>query len=85
MPMQFPDGLPVGPEWVSTSASDEVRFPYDDSLIATAPVGDAALATKAIDHAIGVRQAMAALPSHARRTILIDAHDALAAHQEEFE
>lgn len=82
---RYPDGLPIGDGWVPASASDEVRFPYDGSVIGTVSVGDTALATMAVDAAVGVRRAMAALPSHARRQALIDTHAAVLARQDELE
>ena len=37
---EWPDGLPVGDEWVPTAAAADIHFPYDGSLVASAPVGD---------------------------------------------
>jgi acyl-CoA reductase-like NAD-dependent aldehyde dehydrogenase len=65
-----PAGLPVGDGWVPVAGSQTVRFPYDGTPVADAPVGDAALATRAIDAAVGVRRAVARLTTGARRTIL---------------
>ncbi|MBB5780663.1 aldehyde dehydrogenase family protein [Nonomuraea jabiensis] len=81
----WPSGLPIGDGWVETAQTDDVTFPYDGSLVATAPRGDAGLARRAVDAALAVAPAMAALPSHARRAALMKAHDALAANREEFE
>ncbi|MFG3438474.1 aldehyde dehydrogenase family protein [Nonomuraea sp. NPDC047897] len=82
---RWPAGLPVGPDWVETGATSEVVFPYDGSVVGTAPVGTAELARRAVDEALAVAPAMAALPSHARRAALMGAHDALAARRAEFE
>lgn len=82
---EWPGGLPVGPGWVATADTADVVFPYDGSVVAVAPVGTAELAARAIDEALAVRPAMAALPSHARRAALLGAHDALKARAEEFE
>lgn len=81
----WPAGLPVGPGWVETGATHEVVFPYDGSVVGAAPVGTAELARRAVDEALAVAPAMAALPSHARRAALMGAHDALAARREAFE
>lgn len=81
----YPSGLPVGEGWVETGRTSTVVFPYDGSAVADAPVGDAALATQAVEAALAARDAMAALPSHARRAVLFGAHDALASHRVEIE
>lgn len=81
----WPEGLPVGPGWVETGATREVVFPYDGSVVGAAPVGTAELARRAVDEALAVAPAVAALPSHARRAALMGAHDALAARREAFE
>lgn len=83
--MKFPDGLPVGDGWVPVQETTDIVFPYDGSIVAKAPVGTEALAKRAIDEALTIAPAMAKLPSHARRTALMGAHDALALHREEFE
>jgi acyl-CoA reductase-like NAD-dependent aldehyde dehydrogenase len=85
MSMQFPSGLPVGSGWVPVPGASDVIFPYDGSVVAAAPVGSAELATRAVDEALAVAPAVAALPSHARRTALLGARDALAGQREEFE
>ena len=82
---QWPDGLPVGDGWVPAPQQADVRFPYDGSLVASAPVGDAAPAGRALDHAVALRDAVAALPSHVRRAALSGAHRALAARRTEVE
>ncbi|MGI5271242.1 aldehyde dehydrogenase family protein [Nonomuraea sp. CA-218870] len=81
----WPSGLPIGDGWVRPAAEADVIFPYDGSAVMPAPVGDAALAARAIEEALAVAPAMAALPSHARRRALMAAHDALAARREEVE
>ncbi len=82
---EFPDGLPVGDGWVTGAAHDEVRFPYDGSLVAPAPVGDAELAHRALDAAVAAREAVGRLPSHVRRAALLGAHDAIACRRDEVE
>lgn len=81
----WPAGLPVGAGWVEVGEFAEVVFPYDGSVVAAAPLGNAELAGRAIEEALAVAPAMAVLPSHARRTALMGAHDAMAARRAEFE
>lgn len=81
----WPDGLPIGGEWVSTDATSRVSFPYDGSEVAQAPVGDPELADRALEAALGARTAVAALPSHVRRTALTSTHATLAEHRDELE
>ncbi|MEU1724871.1 aldehyde dehydrogenase family protein [Actinomadura sp. ATCC 39365] len=83
--MTWPDGLPIGAGWAATEDTTEVIFPYDGSVVARAPLGTPAHAARALEEALAVAPAMAALPSHARRAALMAAHDALAARREEFE
>ncbi len=82
---QLPAGLPVGETWEVTPATAEVRFPYDGSVVAEAPVGDVALATRAVDEAVAVRDRVGRLPSHARRAALLATHAAVAARRTDFE
>jgi acyl-CoA reductase-like NAD-dependent aldehyde dehydrogenase len=84
-PPQWPDGLPVGEEWVPTLQQAEIHFPYDGSLVASAPVGDAAMAGRALDHAVTLRDTVGRLPSHVRRAALSGAHAALAERRTEVE
>lgn len=80
---ELPVGLPVGDAWVDAPALADVRFPYDGSFVAAAPVGDAATARRAVDEAVAVRAATAALPSHVRRAALLSVHAALAARADD--
>ena len=82
---QWPDGLPVGDEWVPAPQQADIRFPYDGSLVAAAPVGDVATAGRALDHAVGLRDVVGRLPSHVRRAALSGAHRALAERRTELE
>ena len=82
---QHPAGLPVGQEWVPTAAHAAVRFPYDGTLVAHAPVGDADLARQAVEAALEVRHSVGRLPSHVRRAALFAAHEELSAHRAELE
>ena len=81
----YPPGLPVGPGWVSTEDIQEIRFPFDGSVIARAPVGTPALARRALDEAVGITRQAAVLPSRVRREILFGVHRALTEWQAEFE
>jgi acyl-CoA reductase-like NAD-dependent aldehyde dehydrogenase len=80
-----PEGLPVGAGWVDAARTQEVTFPYDGSVVATAPVGDASLAARAVEEALAVRDATAHLPSHVRRSALLEAHRVVDARRDEFE
>ncbi|MFI6901652.1 aldehyde dehydrogenase family protein [Nonomuraea sp. NPDC050394] len=83
--MNWPSGLPVGAGWVPVPDTTEIVFPYDGSVVAAAPLGTAELAARAVEEALAVAPAMARVPSHARRTALMGAHDALVARRAEFE
>lgn len=78
----WPEGLPVGPGWVPAPASRPVLFPYDGSVVAQAPVGDAALATLAVDRAVEIRPAVARLSTGVRRSVLAGVANAVATHRE---
>ncbi|MFD2471541.1 aldehyde dehydrogenase family protein [Amycolatopsis silviterrae] len=81
----YPDGLPIGPGWMSTVDSADVVFPYDGSVIGRAPVGTAALASRAIDEAVAVAREVASLPSRTRRALLNDVASAIRERRAEFE
>ncbi|MDZ5446968.1 aldehyde dehydrogenase family protein [Micromonospora sp. 4G57] len=80
----FPAGLPIGGGWVPAPTAP-VRFPYDGSAVAEAPLGDVELARTALDAAAASADTIARLPSHVRRAALLNTRDALAARREEFE
>lgn len=82
---RVPDGLPVGDHWLAAPATEKINFPYDGSTVATAPVADPTLAGRAVDEAVGVRAAVAAMPSHVRRAALAATHRALTEHRSELE
>ncbi|MCF6476649.1 aldehyde dehydrogenase family protein [Nonomuraea sp. MG754425] len=82
---RHPAGLPVGGGWTPTADTTDVLFPYDGSVVATAPLGTAAHAARAVDEAVAAAPATAALPSHARRAALMGAHDALRERRADFE
>lgn len=81
----WPDGLPIGDDWVRTEELAEVRFPYTGELVSTAPVGSAHLARQAISYAAGLRHQVGALPSHVRRRVLQDTHRVLTERRGDFE
>jgi acyl-CoA reductase-like NAD-dependent aldehyde dehydrogenase len=80
---EFPEGLPVGDRWEPAPHTGEVRFPYDGSVVAQAPVGDVAAAGRALDEALAVRDVVGRLPSHVRREALLAAHRAVASRRDE--
>lgn len=82
---EYPKGLPIGDSWHTDTASETVHFPYDGSMVATAPVGAPEHAERALDAALAVRARMARLPSHVRRAALLGAHAAVEARREDFE
>jgi acyl-CoA reductase-like NAD-dependent aldehyde dehydrogenase len=81
----YPAGLPIGPDWVAAENSAPVRFPYDGSTVAEAPIGTSELAERAVDEAVAVAKVVAALPSRVRREVLTSTHRAVAERREEFE
>jgi len=81
----WPQGLPVGDGWVTGLPTAEVRFPYAGSLVARAPLGNAALASQALDAALAVRDEVGRLPSHVRRAALQGAHAVVEEHRSDFE
>ncbi len=62
--------LPIGPGWVRAPAQAPVVFPFDDSVIGSAPVGDASLAQTAVLAAFEARRAVAAMTTGARIGVL---------------
>ncbi len=47
-----PPGLPIGADWVPVEHTATVRFPFDGSAIAAAPVGTPAQAGQAVTEAV---------------------------------
>lgn len=82
---EYPDGLPIGADWMSTVDVQPVVFPYDGSVVGTAPVGTPELASRAVDEAVGVAREVASLPSRVRRTLLNEVASAIEARRSEFE
>ncbi|MGW5698664.1 aldehyde dehydrogenase family protein, partial [Streptomyces asiaticus] len=70
---------------MAAPAAEDVRFPYDGTLVARAPVGDTALARRALDAAVAVRERVGRLPSHTRRAALLATHEAVASQRADFE
>jgi len=82
---EFPDGLPIGDRWVGTSQSADIHFPFDGSLVASSPVGNAELAQRAVEQALTLRDAVGRLPSYLRRAALHGAHESIARRRGDFE
>jgi acyl-CoA reductase-like NAD-dependent aldehyde dehydrogenase len=82
--LPFPAGLPIGESWVAAPSTAPVVFPYDGSVVASAPLGDVALAQQALESALSVRDAVSRLPSHVRREALQGALSAVSRHRDAF-
>lgn len=83
--LAHPSGLPIGDGWQPTGQTTEIRFPYDATVVAQAPVGSVEQAGAALDAAVAVRREVATLPSHVRRQVLLDVHADLTAATTEVE
>ncbi|MGW4058234.1 aldehyde dehydrogenase family protein [Amycolatopsis sp. NPDC004747] len=77
-------GLPIGPGWVTPARSAPVVFPYDGSVVAHAPVGSVGDAVTALEAGAAVVKRVGALPSAARRSILLDVEAAVRARSAGF-
>lgn len=77
--------LPIGDAGLPAISHADVVFPFDGSVIGTAPVGDAASAGIAMTEAVTVLANIAATTSSARRALLVDIQQALADRSDEFE
>jgi acyl-CoA reductase-like NAD-dependent aldehyde dehydrogenase len=82
---EFPEGLPVGDRWEPTAAIEEIHFPFDGTLVGHSPVGDKDMARRAIEEAVRVRDHVAGLPSHVRRSALLATHQVLTSRRTDFE
>ena len=71
-------------EWRGSARTLEVRFPYDQRLVATVPLAGAAELTEAIAKAHAALPAGRELPAHARGKILQSVSDGIAERREEF-
>lgn len=76
---ELPVGLPVGDTWRADCAVAPVRFPFDGSHVADAPVGTVTHARAALDAATAVRREVGRLTAATRRAVLLDVHRELAA------
>jgi acyl-CoA reductase-like NAD-dependent aldehyde dehydrogenase len=84
MELPYPAGLPIGDRWIPAPSTEPVHFPYDGSVVAEAPVGDASLAGQALDLAVAARSSVGRMPSHVRRAALQSTYDAVAAQRDAF-
>ena len=82
---RWPPGLPIGDGWVVTPTTVSIRFPYDGTPVADAPMGSIEEAKIALQAAKDVADTAAGLPSRTRRAVLLAAHDALAELRGDFE
>jgi acyl-CoA reductase-like NAD-dependent aldehyde dehydrogenase len=82
--LPYPAGLPIGDRWIPAPSTAPVHFPYDGSVVAEAPVGDASLAAQALDLAVAARSSVGRIPSHVRRAALQSTYDAVAAQRDAF-
>jgi acyl-CoA reductase-like NAD-dependent aldehyde dehydrogenase len=78
-----PSGLPVGEGWVDDLPTAEVRFPYDGSVVATAPVGDVPTAQAALEAGLAAVRPTGALSAGVRRAVLVDVERELARRHDE--
>ena len=65
-----PGALPIGHGWRPAAQQSEICFPYDGSVVATAPVGDVEAAAEALTAAAAARSTAAALTSGQRMSVL---------------
>lgn len=82
---RVPGGLPIGADWAPVATTEPVTFPYDGSEIAQAPIGDVALAKRAIEEALAVRGQVGRLPSYVRRAALQQTHRLITEQRDDFE
>lgn len=78
-----PGTLPIGPApGLPVTGRAAVTFPYDGSLIAQAPVGDAELAERAVDIAHAGRGDVAGISTGTRRAVLAATAELITAHRD---
>ena len=80
----IPEGLPLGSGWMRDIPTAEVRFPYDESVVSHAPVGQPEHAQQALSAGAAAVKQVGRLTSGARRALLLEVHAALQRHQDEF-
>ena len=68
--IEIPEALPIAGGWVGVKAVAPVVFPYDGTIVAHAPVGDADSAKLALESALAVELAASELPSRLRHDLL---------------
>ncbi len=83
--LPFPPGLPIGDGWDVSAPTAPVIFPFDGTVVARAPVGSVPHAKRALDAAVDVEAATAALPSHVRRAVLSEAAARITRTRQAFE
>lgn len=72
MPLIAPKhGLYIGGEWIETGLYDEVKLPYDGTVVGLVSHASAADASRAIEAARQGARAMAALANHERADLLL--------------
>jgi acyl-CoA reductase-like NAD-dependent aldehyde dehydrogenase len=64
-------GLYIGGEWIQTPASDEVRLPYDGSVVGLAARAEGSHVDRAVSAASEGARAMAVLANHERAELLV--------------
>jgi acyl-CoA reductase-like NAD-dependent aldehyde dehydrogenase len=64
-------GLYIGGDWVETPTYDEVKLPYDGSVVGYVAHADDSHVDRAVIAAVEGARAMAALPNHERATLLL--------------
>ena len=67
--------LPIGDAWRTLEEASDIVFPFDGSVVAQAPVSNAADSRDAMDAAEAVRKEVAALTTAERRSIIVAIHD----------
>ncbi|NDK32239.1 aldehyde dehydrogenase family protein [Nesterenkonia haasae] len=80
----IPEGLPIGPGWVTDLPTSAVTFPYDGSVVSYAPVGQPEHARQALSAGADAVRSVGKLISETRRAILLEVHAALRRHSDEF-
>lgn len=83
--LTIPSKLPIGAGWAEPAAREDVRFPYDGSIVGSAPVGDIGLARRALDAAVAVADEIAAVPSRRRYDLLMAVHEEASRHSGDLE
>jgi len=80
--LTWPAGLPIGDVWAPVDREREVVFPFDGTVVASAPLGSAALATAALDEAHAIRGSVGRLSTGVRRAVLAEITERIASQRE---